>query len=140
MIFVKPGSRFPQDHIVAGTSHANHPLAESQFGGLVNWSKEIVDAVWQHGRVMPEVDAASWRQDACGAWIRREHFGQEHGEFGWKIEKVSAGAPDMPEFLRPFHCRNRYDVANSRPHCRETADRAGALAVEYVRPPRNREL
>ena len=106
----------------------------------MNWSKEIVDAVWQHGRVMPEGDAATWRQDACGAWIRRTQFGEEHAEFGWKIEKITAGDPATAENLRPFHCRNRYDVANNTPHCQMTADRTDAPAVEYVRPPRNRQL
>ncbi|HVB47825.1 MAG TPA: hypothetical protein VNF69_05480 [Burkholderiales bacterium] len=106
----------------------------------MNWSMEIVDAVWAHARVLPEADAATWRQDACGAWVRREQFGQEHSEFGWKIEPITSGGPATPENLRPFHWRNHYDVANCRPHCRVTADRAGAPAVEYVRPPRNREL
>jgi hypothetical protein len=31
-------------------------------------------------------------QDACGAWMRREHFGHEASEFGWKIERVAPGA------------------------------------------------
>ena len=106
----------------------------------MHWSKEIVNAVWEHGRVMPEADAATWRQDVCGAWMRREHFGQEHAEFGWKIEKISAGGSATPESLRPFHSRNRYDIANGTPHCQMTADRTDAPAVEYVRPPRNREL
>ncbi|MDA8108454.1 MAG: hypothetical protein M0015_07475 [Betaproteobacteria bacterium] len=106
----------------------------------MNWSKAIIDAVWQHGRVLPEADGAAWRQDACGAWMRREHFGQEDAEFGWKIEPIATGGPATPENLRPFHCRNRYDLANGKAHCRVTADRANAPAVEYVRPPRNRQL
>ena len=54
----------------------------------VNLSNKIIDAAWEHGRVMPEADAANWRQDACGAWIRRTQFGEEHSEFGWKIEQI----------------------------------------------------
>ena len=106
----------------------------------MNWSKAIIDAVWQHGRVLPEADGATWRQDACGAWMRREHFGRGDAEFGWKIEPISVGGAASPEKLRPFHCRNRYDLANGKAHCRVTADRANAPAVEYVRPPRNRQL
>lgn len=33
-------------------------------------NEPLIDAVWQHGRAMPEADAAHWRQDACGAWMR----------------------------------------------------------------------
>ena len=102
--------------------------------------RELHDAVWEHGRVMPEADAALWRQDACGAWMQRDHFGREDSDFGWKMEKVSAGGSDAPENLRPFNLRNRYDIANARPHCRMTADRSDVPAEKYARPPRNRPL
>ena len=65
--------------------------------------------------------------------MRREQYGQEHAEFGWKIEKVSAGGLDAAENLRPHHCSNRYDAANGKAHRRITADRRGAPAVEYAR-------
>lgn len=100
---------------------------------------QLVDAVWKHGRAMPEADATEWRQDACGAWMRREHFEHEDSEFGWRMQKVSAGGGDTPENLRPFHLRNQYDIANGRPHCHITADRANVPAEKYARPPRNRE-
>lgn len=103
-------------------------------------SRELIEAVWGHGRAVPEADAAQWRQDACGAWMRREHFGREDGEFGWKMERVSPGGADSPESLRPFNLRNHYDIANGRQHCRVTADRSNVPAEKYARPPRNRQL
>ncbi len=99
--------------------------------------RELIDAVWQHGRAMPEADSSLWRQDACGAWMRRDHFGREDSEFGWKMERISAGSPDSPETLRPFHVRNHYDIANRRPHCRTAADRSDVPAEKYAHPPRN---
>jgi len=99
---------------------------------------QLIDAVWQHGRTMSEADPAEWRQDACGAWIRRGHFENEMSEFGWKMEKVSPGGPETPENLRPYHVGNSYDLANSRPHCSTTADRSDVPAEKYARPPRNR--
>ena len=99
---------------------------------------KLIDAVWQHGRAMPEADPAHWRQDGCGAWMRREQYGHEDAEFGWKLAKVSAGGPDSAESLRPFHRSNGYDVANGRAHCRLTADRANLPAEKYAMPPRNR--
>jgi hypothetical protein len=89
---------------------------------------------------MPEADPAIWRQDACGAWMRREQYREEHSEFGWKIEKISAGGRDTAENLRPFHCSNRYDIEMRAPHCRTTSDRRDVPAVEYIYPPRNRSL
>jgi len=97
---------------------------------------QLIEAVWAHGRTLPEADPAHLRQDACGAWMRREQFGREDSDFGWKIESIAAGA-QTPENLRPFHWRNGYDIAEGAPHCRVRADRAGVPAEKYARPPRN---
>ncbi len=94
----------------------------------------LVEAVWQHGRVMPEADPAQWRQDACGAWMRRGHYGHD-SDFGWKMERVAPGGADN---LRPFHCRNAYDISTGKPHCRVSADRSNVPAEKYATPPRNR--
>jgi hypothetical protein len=89
---------------------------------------------------MPEADPAHWRQDECGAWMRREHFGREDSEFGWKLETISPGPGATAADLRPFNCRNGYDLANQRPHCHVSADRSNVPAEKYATPPRNREL
>jgi hypothetical protein len=88
---------------------------------------------------MPEADAATWRQDECGAWMLREHFGHEDSEFGWKIERVSIEAAGKGARLRPFHCRNEFDLANGRAHCAITADRTDVPAERQAGPPRNRD-
>lgn len=103
-------------------------------------NRALVEAVWARGRTLPEADAAHWRQDACGAWIRHEHFGREDSEFGWKMERVSLGGADPADNLRPFNLRNHYDIANGRQHCRVTADRSSVPAEKYARPPRNRNI
>jgi hypothetical protein len=54
----------------------------------VNWSEEQVESAWRRGRVLAQADASVWRQDACGAWMRRGHFGREDSEFGSKIENI----------------------------------------------------
>jgi len=97
----------------------------------------LVDAVWQHGRVLPEADPAHWRQDECGAWMRREQYAQE-AEFGWKLVKVTPGGPERAENLRPFHRDNAYDVARGGAQCALTADRASLPAEKTLMPPRNR--
>ena len=55
------------------------------------YSKEIADQVWENARAMPDKDPTEWRKDECGAWIKREHYGNNTSEFGWKIERVSPG-------------------------------------------------
>ena len=81
-----------------------------------------------------------WRQDACSAWMRREHFGREDSESGWSLEKISPAAEATPDNLRPFNVHNHYDVGNGRPLCRMTADRSDVPAEKYAVPPRNRHL
>lgn len=99
----------------------------------------LIEAVWQHGRVMPEADPTHWRQDACGAWMRREHFGRENSDFGWKLQRISPAGTDSADNLRPFHWRNGYDIGNGQ-LCRVTADRSNLPAEKYATPPRNRTL
>jgi hypothetical protein len=112
-----------------------HPESQS-----MKLTEEQIEQVWERGRVMPDADLSVWRQDACGAWMRRNHFGHENSEFGWKVENIAAGAPDSPENLRPFHCRNHFHAGNGKPHCHVTADRSGVPADQRAGPPRNRTV
>jgi hypothetical protein len=102
------------------------------------YSEETIQKVWQKGRASGDQPADTWRQDECGAWIRRSQYGDSDGEFGWKIERVAAGGADDAASLRPFHVGNSYDIAVGRPHCRVTADRTGLAATARTEVPRNR--
>lgn len=106
----------------------------------MNFERDQIETAWERGRTMPEADPSVWRQDACGAWIRRDQFGRNSSEFGWKIENIAGGGSAMAAVLRPFHCRNRFDTANRRPHCAVRADRAGVPSGEFAGPPRNRAV
>jgi len=100
-------------------------------------TRELIDSVWERGRVMPEADPQVWRQDACGAWMKREHFEREDSDFGWKMESLSSGDSGS---LRPFNVRNHYDIGAGRAQCHATADRSKVPAEKYASPPRNRSL
>ena len=132
------GARAPS---AAGTGLARGSVAPFTGDSETRFTPEelarLVAEVWEHGRAMPEADAATWRQDDCGAWILRDHFGDEDSEFGWKIERVSLEQGKHAR-LRPFHCRNSYDLANGRAHCGMTADRTHVPAERQAVPPRNK--
>jgi hypothetical protein len=98
---------------------------------------ELVQFVWDRARVVPELDAAEWRMDECGAWLQRRHYRDEASEFGWKILDVVADRNDDPETLRPFHIRNSYDVEHGRPVCLVCADRRDVAPGTRVDEPRN---
>ena len=97
-------------------------------------SPSLIEAVWAHGRTLPEADSAEWRQDACGAWIRREHFGREDSDFGWKIEQIAAGAQSA-ENLRPFHWRNALRHRRTRAAFAACAPTAPAFRPKSTAPP-----
>ena len=52
------------------------------------FSEEMIQQVWERARVSADREPTVWREDQCGAWIRREHYGRADSEFGWKIESV----------------------------------------------------
>ena len=104
------------------------------------FSDAIIKQVWEKGRTMFDQDGVIWRKDECGAWMHRAQYGNEHSEYGWKIENVSVGGPDIVENLRPLHRQNIFDTANHRAKCHVTADRTGLGAREHIKEPRNRKV
>lgn len=103
------------------------------------FSDVIIQQVWEKGRATFDQDGTMWRKDECGAWMNRAQYGNEHSEYGWKIENVSVGGPDIIENLRPFHRHNTFDTANQQAKCHITADRTGLEAREHIKEPRNRK-
>jgi len=105
------------------------------------YSQKMIHKVWNRGRVIAEQDPAVWRTDECGAWIRREHYGHESSEYGWKIENVTAGGGGNLDNLRPLHCGNSFDPGLGHAQCHVTGDQEGVDPHEHiVSTPRNRRL
>jgi hypothetical protein len=106
----------------------------------MQYSEQIVQEVWEKGRATADEDRSLWRRDACGAWIRRDHYRGVQSEFAWKIENISGGGTEALENLRPFNCANAYDRANGRAHCQLTADLSDVPTPARVLEPRNRKV
>jgi hypothetical protein len=106
----------------------------------MSYSETVVQQVWGKARAYTEIDSGTWREDECGAWIRREEYGRTDSEFGWKIVNVSSGGADTPKNLRPLHYLNDYDIANRKHICRMAADRIGMPVFEHNFEPRNRKV
>jgi len=99
--------------------------------------RRLIQSVWEKGRAMPSWDPVEWRRDQCGAWLHREQYENEQSEYGWKIVNVAPGGQDEVDSLQPFHWKNTFDIANGKPKCRVTADRAGLQPHQRVDRPRN---
>lgn len=104
------------------------------------YSDNLVQQVWEKGRAYAEIDGGTWREDECGAWIRRDEYGRTDSEFGWRILNVSGGGADTLENLRPFHHSNGYDPGGQR-HVRHVmADRTKMAVFEHNFEPRNKNV
>lgn len=73
----------------------------------------IIDAVWERGVAVPDMDPAVWRQDASGAWMLRTEFNNDESPYGWKIERVASSRPG--DALRPFNCAGSRTDAGATP-------------------------
>jgi hypothetical protein len=99
---------------------------------------DVIQAVWNRARAIDGRDASQWRQDRCGAWLFRAHYGQPDAEFGWTILDIQPGEAQDVDGLEAFHVGNGFDVAGARARCRVAADRAGLEPNQWVDPPRNK--
>lgn len=84
----------------------------------MQFSEDIIELVWQMGRVVEGYDAGLFRQDACGAWIMRDKYGEAHHIFGWVIDHIyprCLGGSDVLQNLRPLHYRNNLSKSDDYP-------------------------
>ena len=89
------------------------------------YSAEMVRQVWEAAWVESTHDPGVWRKDACGAWIKREHYADRDSEFGWEIVHVPPGDPDDVATLRAVHWRNDTHTGVGRLRCKVKADAHG---------------
>lgn len=99
--------------------------------------ESLINEVWEQARAVAELDPDEWRQDQCGAWIRRDHYRNAASEFGWRILDIVPDHPDEPETLRAFHVLNSFNVAQGRPVCNAHADRKDIAAGTAAAQPHN---
>jgi hypothetical protein len=101
------------------------------------FDEALVQAVWEKGRISGERDQTTWRQDQCGAWMRRDHYGNPESEFGWKILSLELEDSTDIESMHPFHEQNDYDIPAARPRCVITSDRTQLRPWQTTDQPRN---
>lgn len=87
----------------------------------MSWSEEMIQKVWEKGKIVPNNDPSIWRKDECGAWIGRSYYGNRNSEYGWEIDHISPGGPDILSNLRPLQWRNNVDKSSGRLKCNVTA-------------------
>ncbi len=87
----------------------------------MDWSDEMIQDVWEKGRIVRPNDPAEWRKDECGAWMARAQHGNRDSQYGWEVDHISPGGPDTLDNLRPLQWENNVDKSDGRLKCKVTS-------------------
>lgn len=88
----------------------------------MEFTEEMIQQVWEKARAMPTNDPTMWRKDECGAWIKRNHYGNSNSQFGWEIDHVPPGGFNDISNLRAVHWQNNPHGVTGGLKCRTTAE------------------
>ena len=93
---------------------------------MKQYDKDLIEVIWEKGRVIEGYNPAQFRQDACGAWITRDKYGDKSNNFGWVVDhicprsllekhNVPSEAIDDIVNLQPMHWANDMSKGESYP-------------------------
>lgn len=104
-------------------------------------NEELIDKVWAKGVKVPGYSETQIKKDACGAWIRRDAYGNHESPFGWEIDHIfpqkklsSFNVPqsviDCIQNLRPLQWANNLSKGTDYPSYRAKIKADGLKNVE----------
>jgi len=84
----------------------------------MTFTEDQIRIVWDRARIIDGTDKNLFRQDACGAWIRWDKYGDRDSQYGWEVDHIyplSLGGDDSDCNLRALHCQNNISKGNDYP-------------------------
>lgn len=72
-----------------------------------------IEDVWRKGRIVSGYDSNTWRKDACGAWMKRNEYGNRDNKYGWEIDHVNPNGSDTLINLQPLQWENNVSKSDS---------------------------
>lgn len=84
---------------------------------MCRYDEALKKKIWERGRIIEGYDKNKCRQDACGAWILWDHYGDRESPFGWEVDHIYPESKlrekgvdnemiDNPVNLRPLNWKN----------------------------------
>jgi len=89
------------------------------YGDCMSFSPQKIQSVWEKGAVVTNYDSSKYRKDVCGAWMKRDQYGNNN-ILGWEIDHVkpkAQGGTDNISNLRPLQWENNREKAAGRTNC-----------------------
>ena len=105
-------------------------------------SEQLIKEVWEKGKIVTGFPEDKIRKDACGAWIRREAYGDHDSPFGWDIDHIFPQKKllsfDVPQSdiddlrnLRPMQWKNNISKGADYPSYRSAVHADGDKNIEF---------
>ena len=89
----------------------------SRANGSV-FDENTINAVWQKGTIVFGYDSNTIRKDSCGAFIKRNDYGNTNSSFGWEIDHIKPvaknGTDDLIN-LQPLQWENNRHKSDNYP-------------------------
>ncbi len=79
---------------------------------------QVIQAIWEKGIEVKGYDKDLYRQDAGGAWMARDAYGDTSRNFGWQIDHIypkQRGGDNHFINLRPMNWQNNISKGDAYP-------------------------
>ena len=84
------------------------------------FTDEKIEEVWGKGTTVSGYKPNEFRKDQCGAWLKRDEYGNRDSLFGWEVDHITPQSNDGGDALsnlRPLQWENNVATSNGRLTC-----------------------